>query len=188
MAKENRRVKLTKMLLDESFLSFLAKKPLSRITITEICEEADINRSTYYKHYSDPYDQLEKIENELIGEMSKYVDALIDEGIYGDRRQHRTIKRILEYMQMKKSVFQVLFDRSDDLNFIKDIQVFFGKRIFRDFNPEKSGDLKNAYRYIYISTGNFGILQHWIRNEMSVDIDTMADWITEFSTANFQGK
>ena len=54
MPKENRRVKMTKMLLNESFLKFLAEKPLARITVKEICEDAGVNRSTYYAHFTDP--------------------------------------------------------------------------------------------------------------------------------------
>ena len=53
--KESRRVKMTKMLLNESFLKFLAEKPLPRITIKEICEDADVNRSTYYAHFTDRF-------------------------------------------------------------------------------------------------------------------------------------
>ena len=67
MQKESRRVKMTKMLLNESFLKFLAEKPLAHITIKEICEAADVNRSTYYAHYTDPYDQLKKAGSRFYG-------------------------------------------------------------------------------------------------------------------------
>lgn len=54
MSTENRRIKMTKALLNDSFLNVLKKKPLARITVKEICECADVNRSTYYVYYSDP--------------------------------------------------------------------------------------------------------------------------------------
>ena len=77
MKKENRRVKMTKKLLNDSFLKFLAKKPLSRITIKEICDDADINRSTYYAHFTDPYDQLKKLEVDIMTDMTIYVDSIL---------------------------------------------------------------------------------------------------------------
>ena len=49
----DRRVKYTKMVLRNALIKLLETKPISRITIKEICEEADINRTTYYAHYTD---------------------------------------------------------------------------------------------------------------------------------------
>jgi len=51
--KLDRRVKYTRMVLKESFINLLEKKDISQITIKEICEDADINRATFYAHYND---------------------------------------------------------------------------------------------------------------------------------------
>ena len=60
------RVKLTKKMIFEAFLSILKNKPIAKITVKEICAAADINRTTFYKYYKDTYDLLEQIEDELI--------------------------------------------------------------------------------------------------------------------------
>lgn len=57
--KEDRRVKFTKMFLKESLIDLLEEKSIFKITIKEICEKADINRATFYAHYSDQYNLLE---------------------------------------------------------------------------------------------------------------------------------
>ena len=64
--KTDARVKYTRMVIQQTFLELLQKKPISKITVTEICEIAGINRATFYKHYMDPYDLLEQFENEAI--------------------------------------------------------------------------------------------------------------------------
>lgn len=46
-AKVDRRIKYTKMVLEESFIRLLEKKDISQISIKEICENADINRATF---------------------------------------------------------------------------------------------------------------------------------------------
>ena len=86
MNKESRRVKMTKMLLNESFLKFLAEKPLARITIKEICEDADANRSTYYAHFTDPYDQLKKLEADIMVDMTIFVDSIMTEGLHSEKK------------------------------------------------------------------------------------------------------
>lgn len=58
----DRRVKYTKMILRQSLIEVLKEKPISRLTIKELCERADINRATFYSHYSDQFDLLKQIE------------------------------------------------------------------------------------------------------------------------------
>ena len=45
---ENRRVRMTKSLIKDALLDMLAKTELSGISVTALCAEADVNRSTFY--------------------------------------------------------------------------------------------------------------------------------------------
>lgn len=180
MQKESRRVKMTKRLLNESFLKFLAEKPLPRITIKEICDDADVNRSTYYAHFTDPYDQLKKLEADIMVDMTIYVDSIVTDGLKDENKQQQVIKGILEYIQSKKYIFQVLLGSSGDTNFERNILTFFGERIFQKEHLNNISAVKKAYQYIYASTGSFGLIYYWIMNEDVVEIDTMAEWIAGF--------
>lgn len=177
MKKESRRVKMTKMLLNESFLKFLAEKPLSRISVREICEDADVNRSTYYAHFSDPYDQLKKLETEIMADMAIFVDNIVTEGLHSEKKQRETIKGILEYIQDKKHIFQVLLGKGGDLDLQRDILSFFGERIFGATQPSKSVAPELAYKFIYTSTGSFGVIYHWIMADNEVSVDAIADLV-----------
>ena len=63
------RVRFTRMVIEQSFLELLREKPVSKITVTELCEKAQINRATFYKHYLDVADLLEKIEENLFDQI-----------------------------------------------------------------------------------------------------------------------
>ena len=52
--KQDARVRYTKMVVKESLMELLRVKPVAKVTVTEICERAGINRATFYAHYSDP--------------------------------------------------------------------------------------------------------------------------------------
>lgn len=41
------------------------KKPLGKITVKEVCERAEINRSTFYAHYKDVFDVGESVERRM---------------------------------------------------------------------------------------------------------------------------
>ncbi|MCS0542790.1 TetR/AcrR family transcriptional regulator, partial [Aeromonas veronii] len=73
-AKLDRRKQYTRMVLKGSLMKLLKEKPIATITVKEICEVADINRSTFYAHYSDQFDLLKKIEEEIIEDMITYLN------------------------------------------------------------------------------------------------------------------
>lgn len=55
--------------LYDAFVSLLKDKPLNKITVKEICGLAEINRATFYKYYSDPFDLLDKMEQEILSKL-----------------------------------------------------------------------------------------------------------------------
>ena len=67
MEKTDARKRYTQMVLKQSLLKLLKEKPVNKITVKEVCELSQLNRATFYAHYSDCFALLESIENELIG-------------------------------------------------------------------------------------------------------------------------
>ena len=65
--KEDARVIRTKAKLFDAFREMLSEKTFEEITINEICVRAEIRRATFYKHFSDKYDFLAALTNELRG-------------------------------------------------------------------------------------------------------------------------
>ena len=62
----------TAVRFDKALLALLDKKPFEFITISEICEEAGVNRSTFYLHYENTRDLLEETLNYMLGEFVSY--------------------------------------------------------------------------------------------------------------------
>ena len=81
----DRRVQYTKKVIVDTFLNLLEEKDISKITVTEICKIADINRATFYRYYLDVYDLKDKIEDDFRRELmnSPAIDALEEqESVY----------------------------------------------------------------------------------------------------------
>ena len=66
--KLDRRVRRTREQLKRALTQLLLEKPVREITVRELTDRADVNRGTFYAHYTDLYDMLEQMENEAIGE------------------------------------------------------------------------------------------------------------------------
>ena len=69
---ESRRVKMTKRLMKEALIDLMDQKPLEKITVTEICKIADVNRSTFYAYYEDTRALMLEIEDEVLEHVTVY--------------------------------------------------------------------------------------------------------------------
>ena len=69
--KSNQRIELTKRLLQEGLLRIMERKPLDKISVTELCSESGINRATFYRHYSIPRDVLLDMQKKLAEEVNQ---------------------------------------------------------------------------------------------------------------------
>lgn len=63
--KNNQRYRDTERRMQEAVLELMKNTELSKITVRKICEKAQVNRSTFYAHFVDIYDLLDKMEDEL---------------------------------------------------------------------------------------------------------------------------
>lgn len=68
-SKDDRRVRRTKRAVREALLRLMQYKHVAEVTTTELCKEADVNRNTFYAHYSAPEDVLTEIEEEFLEEL-----------------------------------------------------------------------------------------------------------------------
>ena len=66
MRKSDARVRYTQRVIKGAFLSLLREKPVNKITVKEVCELAELNRATFYAHYSDVYDLLHHVSLEQV--------------------------------------------------------------------------------------------------------------------------
>ena len=74
--KQDRRTRYTRQTIKDTFLELLNQKSFTKITVTEICKNAEINRGTFYLHYYDIYDVLSDIFNDMTQDMLTTVDHL----------------------------------------------------------------------------------------------------------------
>lgn len=74
--KQDRRTRYTRQTIKDTFLELLKQKNFTKITVTEICKNAEINRGTFYLHYYDIHDVLSDIFNDMTQDMLTTVDHL----------------------------------------------------------------------------------------------------------------
>ncbi len=156
---ENRRVMMTKRLLKESIFELMKKKPLNKITIKELCENADVNRTTFYKYYGDQYSLVKEAEDELLEKTSEFLKNL--------SLEKEKIKLLEE--------FDILLSKNSDTDFrIRLMSVAMKKVMAEKYEPNiKEGDKK--YVYCMIIMGAISTISLWIKSNYDKSVEDVAN-------------
>lgn len=176
MSKTDARIRFTKMVIEDAFFDLLLKKPVGKITVKELCENADINRATFYKHYLDIPDLFEKTEQKLLDRISENFSA--KEGMNFAVQ----LKKLMEYTKNHGEKFMAIGSSNGDPEFMAKSIVDIGVQLFDD----GSGAPMTARQKMiadYVIHGGGAILRSWVIGGMKEDIDEVAYTIIELSAA-----
>lgn len=103
--KNDLRVKKTKNALYNTLMELMKAKSFEEIKVSDICNAALINRSTFYAHYNDKYellkDAIDNLKNSLIEELNKNVKTSNTKEYYLEM-----ISILLNHIEEKRSIYQ----------------------------------------------------------------------------------
>ena len=69
---EYRSAARSRRLIRDAYVNLMQEKPIDKISISDIVREADLNRGTFYAHYSNPMDVLMEIADEILGDVQGF--------------------------------------------------------------------------------------------------------------------
>lgn len=99
---DGRRVRMTKMLLKSSLIEIMRTKSIHSISIKEICDGADVNRSTFYRHYDTQYDLYDDIIEDIAGDIGEIHRACVDFASI------EFLTKVLEYIESRRDTFLII--------------------------------------------------------------------------------
>ncbi|MBQ0001412.1 MAG: TetR/AcrR family transcriptional regulator [Clostridiales bacterium] len=177
----DRRIKYTRMVLNDSLLHFLEEKDIAKITVKEICVNADVNRSTYYAHFSDPFDQLKKLKEELIHDVTEFTLQIDTTRIPDGQHQYQILKSLLRYVDEKRHIFRTLLNKTGDRSLQEELLQILGEKVFPADRSRTSSEDERKYRIIYATNGCFGMFYHWLMSENPISPDQLAQMMTDYT-------
>lgn len=161
--KKDRRVRYTKKVIKESFISLLKVNPISKITVSEICKLADINRGTFYLHYYDAYSLLESLEKELYVQIENSLNTFNIDNI------DNILETLMHVIFNNKDICEVLFSEYGDEQFFKKVLNLAKNRSREAWKTQNSKITENTidYFFSFMSSGSIGIIQEWIKKDFT---------------------
>lgn len=178
--KIDRRVRYTKKAIRESFLDLLEKKPLEKISVTEICKNADINRGTFYSHYSDPFELKASLEQELADIFSETTKR-----IPGGRL---TALDALKILQENKDLCRLFCGPNGDMDAF--IQIIMDNSVSYFYGVMKGGEnIPETHReclYAMLVSAVSALIKFWYENDMKDDPALIAECMDSFCLGGSQ--
>jgi AcrR family transcriptional regulator len=182
--QDNRGTRRTKNAFRNSLTELMKQKAITQITVTEICEKADIHRTTFYAHYNDQYDLLKQMEQEVL----THYDNLLDEK---NTSQNCTLgeigamtEEILHHITANYHSVQVLLSKNGDIYFqeklIGRLTTHF-RRLRKKCIGDIADDEKNGYYSVFLVHGVIGIIQLWLKNNMDMPVPEVAKIVVKFA-------
>lgn len=151
----DRRIKMTKKLLQESLIELMKEKTLHEISIKKICENADVNRTTFYRYYNSQYD----LYNEILAEISEEVRAKI-RPLTEENALLNSLTDILTYAEENREIIMVILSRNGSLV----IGEMFTKTVASHIDSDKTSEL-SMYCTQFISAGLANMIWTWLGKE-----------------------
>lgn len=173
--KIDRRTRKTKKILLHCLTELMSKKKINQISVKELADLADVNRSTFYLYYKDIFDMVEQIENEMFIE---FIDAFKkyakENGTYKSSLDFYTY--IFEYVKNNAEICKILLGPDGDYSFIKKF-----KNAIIQIKPPLDNQIPQIEIHFirpYIISGCIGVIQQWLTDGLNVPPKEMAAIIT----------
>ena len=170
MAENNQRIMLTKKLLKDSFTQLLQKQNIYKISIRELCENAGINRSTFYKYYGSQYDLLSEMENEMLSFIQNKISS-IDYG----KEMEEQMSALLVYMEENAELVRLFINNNVDTDFpaklfsLPQIQESLRLHLASNYPPQQID-----YVSTFVIDGAYNMLGEWINKDKREPAHEMA--------------
>ena len=150
------------MLLKQAYISLMHEKQPARITVKEICESAEINRSTFYLHYDEPNDILIELEDEAIEKMSESLYA-IGSSNEKPRDAEEYLLKFLRYVKVNDDLFRTFLVENSDPHFKRKLRDVAMKMITSSFSVDIPAGRGNI-PYSFLVSGSIDVLSDWIKS------------------------
>lgn len=197
------RVIKTREAILEALLSLCESRGFSKITVGDIVEHARINRATFYKHYRDKFELVEKIFEgtlEEIIELSSFAKATTGSGLTFQAafaKPPYPLIRIFEYFATNRRLYRAILTSDQGAFFQRRLCMHFTGLLNdnwnewqefqqRDMQPNEQPMPHNIAREMS-SFLLFDTITWWLESDMSYSAGQMATWYRRFMATGTVG-
>jgi AcrR family transcriptional regulator len=183
--KMDRRKRKTKLQLRRAMIMVMEEKGIDRITVSDLTEKADINRGTFYLHYTDAADMVGQVIEEIWEGLRQRLETLAayDYLKYAERNEpYPLLTKVIDYYAEHADFFRIILGPRGCPSFAHRIKEFLKNKHMSyvlDVYPAKKNSLiPKEFMISYLAAANLSLIQHWLENGMTEQTSTISLMIT----------
>ena len=173
--KSYRNAVRSKTMIRQAFLELLQEKPYEKITVTDIAQRADLNRSTFYAHSPDVQGLIEEIEEEIINRSMQLLSEVTCQNIFQDPKIFLQI--LVQPVEENKKLYQLLVQSDYAGRQLYRINEAFASYVLN--SPEIPENLRSskyfAVRINFFIGGIINTYCQWLTGELDCSLDDIAE-------------
>ncbi len=163
--KNNKRRRESQNKIERSFVNMLLTKNINKISVTDICKETGLNRTTFYANYIDIYDLADKIRQNI----ERYFGEMFS------NKQDRNVVNFFRVIYNNQIMFNVYFKLVYDNEFHtaeKFNNFYINENIKKYFKHEYT-----KYHIAFFQAGLNALIKMWLDNGCKETPEEMAEII-----------
>lgn len=172
--KPDRRIRRTQKMLKDSLVELMTQKDFKNISVKDITDLADLNRGTFYLHYSDTYDLLQKMESDVLEDFQSMINNFWADS--GRENLLPILLPVISYIEENSKICKILFENSASNDFVNRFHELIsrnGTAIIKQRYPDVREDML-LYFLEFVTFGLTGVLKRWIDTGMKESREKMA--------------
>ena len=175
--KVDRRVRKTKAQLVQGLIRLMREKDIKDISVKELSDLVDINRGTFYLHYSDIYDMVKQIEDDLFIQFT----AVLKKDLADPQKlssHYEMLLDVFKVLDSNRELTQVLIGPHGDLTFVNRMKDMVKEQL-RSLFPKELNEPSFEYLYAFIVSGYVGVFETWLRSTSPLSEEYIATLCTK---------
>lgn len=165
----------SRKMICNALADLILEKPIEKITVTDVVTRADINRGTFYAHYTDIQDVMDSIFKDAFRTISDTIETQA-EAKNTPTAPPDLLHKIQEFFEENQSLYERILSSSYAISFLEQ-----GRQLFLDTMLKYQGIYKNASseEYEFLLRFCSGAIMNLYRDYFSHKLDMTFDELTE---------
>ena len=158
----NKRKKNSQEKIEKIFIQLIQKKNITEISVSTICEKADVNRSTFYANYLDIYDLVEKTKLRMADDFAKFQIA------QNSKQDENGYLNLFKYIKENQIFFKTYFK-------LESISMSPATQYNIDLATKYYNNEYIDYHIEFFRAGLNAIIKKWLNNGCQETPETMSN-------------
>ena len=172
--KTSRNFKRSEKAIIRAYVELIQNKGDKRITVTDIVENADLIRSTFYSHFKSAEDVGEKIRNDIVDEIiGKLNEHRLSNSL---ENPYQAMKHIIDFIEADEELYKMLLNTEGAYKFLKNLRDLIINQYLSDevILPHIT-DRDEFEMNLRLFIGGFvSVLEDWASGNIKMSLDRCA--------------